>query len=93
MTTAHLSTPTPVSPQLSDDEIDFEVAAALGRQKLIGSITIAAGILSSLYTFTKPVWEGSFNCSGESKQRISWTPHQFAADNNLQSGWPRRQSW
>ena len=63
MTTTQLSTNPQVSAQLSDDEIDLrQVAAALGRQKvLIGAITVAAALLSGLYAFTrKPVWEGSF---------------------------------
>lgn len=60
MSTSH-TTLTP--PQLSDDEIDLrQVAAALGRQKLvIAAITTSAAVLSSVYAFTRQhVWEGSF---------------------------------
>ena len=63
MTTTPLSTNPPFSPQLSDDEIDlYQVAAALCRQKVfIGSITLAATLISAFYAFTrKPIWEGSF---------------------------------
>ena len=63
MSKTHLSTQTPISPQLGDDEIDLrQVVAALNRQKsLIGAITVAAALLSGIYAFTrKPLWEGSF---------------------------------
>ena len=63
MSTTQLSTHPKVSPQQSDDEIDLrQVAEALGRQKtLIGGITFAAALLSTLYSLTlQPVWEGSF---------------------------------
>ena len=70
----------------ADDEIDLrQVAAALGRQKLIATIAGAAVLLSGLYAFTrKPVWEGQFqivleNQDSSSAGRLA----QLAANNPL----------
>ena len=74
MTITHLTQNPPISPKLSNEEIDLrQVAAALGRQKiLIGGITVAAILLSGLYAFTrKPVWEGSFQIVLEDQNSAS----------------------
>lgn len=70
MTTTHMSPNPSVSPQLNNDEIDLrQIVGALGRQKiLIGGTTLAAFLLSALYTLTlKPIWEGSFQIVLEDK--------------------------
>ena len=74
MNTTHLSPHPPISNQSNDDEIDIrQVTAALGRQKiLIGTITVAATLLSSLYAFTrKSIWVGSFQIVLEKQSRNS----------------------
>ena len=87
MSTTHSSIHPQSSPQPSNDEIDLvQVAYALSRHKiLIGGITIAAAMVSTIYAFTKrPIWEGSFqivleNQSSSSAGRLS----QFAASNPI----------
>ena len=59
MTTSQASSPQ----SLDNDEIDLrEVAAALGRRRiLIGTMTATAVLISGIYAFTrKPVWKGQF---------------------------------
>ena len=71
MSTTHSSIHPQSSPQPSNDEIDLgQVADALSRHKiLIGGITIAAAMVSTLYAFTKrPIWEGSFKLYSRIKE-------------------------
>ena len=88
MRTTNLSTHTPVSPQRGDDEIDLrQIAASLGRQKLlIGSFTITAAFLSSIYAFTsKPVWKGSFEIVLENQKNGSGSGGRLAQNPILTS--------
>ena len=76
MSTTPLSIHSELSSQPSSDEIDLrQVAASLGRQKiLIGVITLAATLLSAYHAFTrKTVWQGSFQIVLENQSNGSAT--------------------
>lgn len=81
-----ISHTTPTTTQLSDNEIDLlQVAAALGRQKLlIAAITTSSVLLTGIYAFTRqPVWEGSFQIVLESQNSAGGGLAQITAANPM----------
>ena len=86
MTKTQPSSQFQASLQTIDDEIDRQVANALGRHRkiLIGGVTVAATLLSSIYAFTrKPIWKGSFEIVLEKQNNSGGRLAQLAASNPM----------